>query len=184
MELQSPCCFYQAMLPQSRCSPGSPLKRPYVSVEALVRPSLGFFSQRRVTPWSSVGGSRDTAHSLEFSFFKTPSRVSTSDVLPSVILSGKLKAPVLWSPDVMSRLTGKDPDAEKGWRQEKGITEHEMVGRRQWLNRHESEQTPGDGEGQGGLARCSPQGYKESDTTEWPNNNKTLGKTPGDRGRT
>ena len=41
-----------------------------------------------------------------------------------------------------------------------------MVGRRQWLNGHESEQTPGDGEGQGGLARCSPQGHKESDTTE------------------
>ena len=183
MELHRPRCPYQATLPQSRCSPGSPLKRPDVSVEALVRPSLGFLSQRRVTPWSSVAGSRDAAHSLGLSFFKTPSRVSTADILPSVILSGKLKAPVLWSPDVTSWRTGRDPDAEKGWRQEKGTTEHEMVGRRQWLNGHESEQTPGDGEGQGGLARCSPQGHKESDTTEWPNN-KTLGKTPGDRGRT
>ena len=30
---------------------------------------------------------------------------------------------------------------------------------------HESEQTPGDGEGQGSLACCSPWGRKESDTT-------------------
>ena len=39
------------------------------------------------------------------------------------------KAPVLWLPDVKSQLTGKDPDAGKGWRQEeKGMTEDEMVG--------------------------------------------------------
>ena len=30
---------------------------------------------------------------------------------------------------------------------------------------HELGQTPGDGEGQGGLACCSPWGRKESDTT-------------------
>ena len=30
----------------------------------------------------------------------------------------------------------------------------------------ESEQTPGDGDGQGGLACCSPWGRKESDMTE------------------
>ena len=35
-----------------------------------------------------------------------------------------------------------------------------------WLNGHASEQTPGDGEGQGSLAWCSPWGRKESDTTE------------------
>ena len=34
------------------------------------------------------------------------------------------------------------------------------------FNGHESEQTPGDSEGQGSLACCSPQGRKESDTTE------------------
>ena len=39
------------------------------------------------------------------------------------------KAPVLWSPDVKSRLIGKDPDAGKDWRQkEKGETEDEKVG--------------------------------------------------------
>ena len=34
------------------------------------------------------------------------------------------------------------------------------------LNGHEFEQAPGDGEGQGGLACCSPWGCKELDTTD------------------
>ena len=34
------------------------------------------------------------------------------------------------------------------------------------INRHEFEQTPGYGEGQGSLACCSPWGHKELDTTE------------------
>ena len=34
------------------------------------------------------------------------------------------------------------------------------------LDGHESEQTPGVGNGQGSLACCSPWGHKESDTTE------------------
>ena len=42
-----------------------------------------------------------------------------------------------------------------------------MVGWNQQLNGHEFEQVHlGDGEGQGSLARCSPWGHKESDTTE------------------
>ena len=39
------------------------------------------------------------------------------------------EAPIFWSPDVKSWLTGKDPDGGKDWRQEeKGTTEDEMVG--------------------------------------------------------
>ena len=34
------------------------------------------------------------------------------------------------------------------------------------LNGHEFEETPGDGEGQGSLACCSPWGHKELDTAE------------------
>ena len=41
-----------------------------------------------------------------------------------------------------------------------------MVGWHHQLNGHEFEQTPGDGEGQGSLACCSPRGRKESGTTE------------------
>ena len=39
------------------------------------------------------------------------------------------------------------------------------------LNGHEFEQALGDGEGQGSLVCCSPQGCKESDMTEQLNNN-------------
>ena len=38
------------------------------------------------------------------------------------------EAPILWPPDVKSRLIGKDPDAGKDWRQkEKRAAEDEMV---------------------------------------------------------
>ena len=46
-----------------------------------------------------------------------------------------------------------------------------MVGWHHLLNRHEFEQAPGDGDGQGNLVYCSPRGCKESDTTEQLNNN-------------
>ena len=41
----------------------------------------------------------------------------------------------------------------------------EMVGWHHQLDGHESEQTPGDSEGQGSLASCSPWGCRESDMT-------------------
>ena len=72
-------------------------------------------------------------------------------------------------------LIGKDPNAGKDWRrEEKGPTEDETVGWPHWLNEHDFEQTPGDSEGEGSLVCCSPWGCKESDTTEWPNNNNSL----------
>ena len=44
-----------------------------------------------------------------------------------------------------------------------------MAGWHHRLNGHEFEQTLGVGDGQGGLACCSPWGCKELDTTEWLN---------------
>ena len=76
------------------------------------------------------------------------------------------ETPILWPPDLRNWHVGKDPDAGKDWRQEKGTTEDEMVGWHHRLNGHEFEQTPGVGDGQGSLACCSPWGRKESDTTE------------------
>ena len=82
------------------------------------------------------------------------------------------EAPILWPPDVKSWLIGKDPDAEKDWRQEeKRTTEDEMVGWHHWLDGHELEQALGDDEGQKILACCSPWGHKEWDTTDWLSNN-------------
>ena len=45
-----------------------------------------------------------------------------------------------------------------------------MVGWHHQLNGQEFEQVPGDGDGQGSLACCSPWGHKESDRTERLNN--------------
>ena len=64
-------------------------------------------------------------------------------------------------------LIGKDPDAGRDWGQEeKGTTENEMAGWHHGLNGHEFEQTPGVGDGQGGLACCDSRGHTESDVTE------------------
>ena len=52
------------------------------------------------------------------------------------------------------------------------MTEDEMVGWHHRLNGHEFEQTPGDSEGQGSLACCSPWGCNESDMTQGLNSKK------------
>ena len=52
------------------------------------------------------------------------------------------------------------------------MTEDEMVGWHNRANGHELGQSPGDGEGQGSLACCSPWGCKESDVTKLLNINK------------
>ena len=49
-----------------------------------------------------------------------------------------------------------------------------MVGWHHELNGQEFEQTPGDSEGQASLVCCSAWGRKESDTTEWLNNNDNM----------
>ena len=82
------------------------------------------------------------------------------------------EAPILWPSDGKIWLIEKDPDAGKDWGQEEnGVTEDEIVRWHHSLSGHEFEQTPGDCEGQGSLACCSPWGCKESDTT-WQLNNK------------
>ena len=43
-----------------------------------------------------------------------------------------------------------------------GATEDEMAGWHHQLDGHEFGQTPGEREGQGSLASCSPWGHKES----------------------
>ena len=77
------------------------------------------------------------------------------------------ETPILWPPDAKNWLIWKDPVAGKDWRQEeKGTTEDETVGWHHRLDRHESEQATGVGDGQGSLVCCSPWGHKESDTAE------------------
>ena len=79
----------------------------------------------------------------------------------------KAETPILWLPDEKSWLIGKDPDAGKDWgKEEKGMTEDEMVGWHHWLDEHGFGWTLGVGDWQGGLVCCSPWGRKESDMTE------------------
>ena len=63
-------------------------------------------------------------------------------------------------------LIGKDTNAGKDWKQEKGTTEDEMVGWHHWLDAHEFEQAPEVDDGQGSLVSCSPWGCQESDSTK------------------
>ena len=50
------------------------------------------------------------------------------------------ETPILWAPDAKNWLIWKDPDAGKDRRrEEKGVTEDEMVGWHHWLNAHEFE---------------------------------------------
>ena len=72
------------------------------------------------------------------------------------------EALILWPPDADSLektlMLGKTEGRRRKGKQD------EMVG-------HEFEQAPGDREGQGSLAYCSPWGHKETDMTEQLNNN-------------
>ena len=87
------------------------------------------------------------------------------------------ETPVLWPPHVKSWLIGKDSDSGRDWGQEeKGTTKDEMAGWHHRLNGHEFGWTPGDGDGQGGLACCDSRGRKELDMTE--RLNWTEGKNP------
>ena len=97
------------------------------------------------------------------------------EISPEYSLEGlmlKAETRILWPPDVKNWLIGKDPDAGKDWRQEeKGTTEDEKVGWHHRLDRHEFEQAPGVGDGQGSLAFWSTWSHRETDTNErlnWP----------------
>ena len=79
-----------------------------------------------------------------------------------------------WNSNTLATWCDELPHLKRPWcweRLKAGGKGDEMVGWHHQPNGHEFEQTPRDGEGQGILACCSPRGYKESDTTEWLNNN-------------
>ena len=82
-------------------------------------------------------------------------------------LTQKLFTPILWPPDAKNWLIGKDPDGGQDWRQEKGMTENEMVEWHHRLDGYESEQT-------GNLWWTGKPGVLQSvgsqrDTTVWLN---------------
>ena len=160
------------LIPGSGWSPGEGNGNPF-QYSCLENPieepgSLPSTGSRRVRHnWAT----EHTAH--------TPWKVKYSSVagIQGLALSGQVRRVTDWSiASNRSRrgsydfthawLLGKDPDAGKDWRQEKGMTEDEIVGWHHWLDGHEFKQAPGVGDGQGGLMCCSPWGRKESDMTE------------------
>ena len=79
----------------------------------------------------------------------------------------KAEAPVLWPPHAKSYSLEKTLMLGGIWGQkEKGITEDEMAGWHHGLDDRGSEWTPGDGDGQGGLACCDSWDQGVSDMTE------------------
>ena len=93
------------------------------------------------------------------------------EISPEYSLEGlmlKLNSNTL-APDAKNWFIGKDLDAGKDWRQEKGTEEDDIVGWHHRLDGHEFEYALGVGDGQGSLACYSPWGRKELDTTEWLN---------------
>ena len=77
------------------------------------------------------------------------------------------ETPIFWPPDGKELTHWKRPWCwERLKAEEKGTTEDEMVRWHHRLKGGEFEWTPGVGDGQGGLACCSPWDHKESDTTE------------------
>ena len=75
------------------------------------------------------------------------------------------ETPILWPPD--GEVTDWFLKSPWCWKQEeKGMTGGEMVGWHHRLDGHGFGWAPGVGDGEGGLACCSPWGHKESDMAE------------------
>ena len=121
----------------------------------------------------SCGAGEDSWESLGVETSKEFKPVNPKGNQPGIFIGrtdAEVEAPILWQPDGKSWLIRKDPDAGKDWRQEeKGMTENVMVGWHHGFNGHEFEQAPGNGEGQGSLAYCSPWDYRvrHNWATEW-----------------
>ena len=109
---------------------------------------------------------------------RRPNQSILKEITPEYSLARLMveaEAPILQPPDTKNWLIGKAPDDRKDWRwEEKGVTRDEMIEWHHQLNRHESEETPGDNEGQGSWECCSTWDHEELDMTEWLNNKLLL----------
>ena len=100
-------------------------------------------------------------------------KIGIRKIVPSSILPSSFH----WDMDNRRFIPGlcrDNKETDVGNRSKTLFSDHlltEMDGWPHWLNGHESEQDPGDGEGQGRLVRCSPWGHKELYMTEELNNN-------------
>ena len=77
-----------------------------------------------------------------------------------------LKLKLQYFDHLMRRVDSLEKTGRDWGQEEKGTTEDEMAGWHHRLDGREFEETPGDGDGQGGLVCCNSWGRIESDTTE------------------
>ena len=119
------------------------------------------------SPWGSWGS--DTTEHLHFHFSLSCIGEGNRNPLQCSCLENPRDRGAWWAATYgvaqswtrLKRLSSSSSSIQ----QEKGATDDEMVGWHHWLSGHEFEQTPGNSEGQGSLACCSPWGHKELDMT-------------------
>ena len=119
---------------------------------------------KEVGSWDSCGGS--VSITSKSWFLNEGMKLGPSLIYPGYLLllpgilvfiggtDAEAETPKLWPPDAKNWLIGKD------WRQEKEMTEDEMVGWHHQLDGREFEQALGVGDGQGSLVCCSPWGHR------------------------
>ena len=152
-------------------------KRHYFADKGSSSQSYGF-SSSQVCMWKlsteklmvlNCSAGEDSSESCSPRTARRANQLILKEISPEYSLEGlMLKLKLQYFGHLMRRADSlKDPDAGKEWRwEEKGTTEDKMVGWHHWLDGHESEQALGAGDGQGGLACCSPWSCEDSDTTE------------------
>ena len=125
--------------------------------------------------WTVKKAECQRIYSFELWCWRRPLRVPISKIKPvnpkyslkGLMLKLKLQyfGHLMWITDSLEKtlMLGKIEGGRRRGRQD------EMVGWHHRLNGHEFEQAPGVGDGQGGLACCSPWDCKESGTAEWLN---------------
>ena len=97
-------------------------------------------------------------------YFWRPNQSIRKEISPEYSLEGPmLKLRLQYFGHLMRRANSLEKTLMLGkieGRRRRG-RQDEMVGCHHRLNGHEFEQTPGDGEGQGGMLCCSPWGHKD-----------------------
>ena len=110
--------------------------------------------------------------------FKEIKPVNPKENQPWIFRVGRTdaEAPILWPRVAKSRLSGKDPDVGKDWRQKKRAAEDETVVWYDQINGLEFEQTLGDSGRERSLVSYSPWSHKQSDMTYGLKSNNNMSK--------
>ena len=129
--------------------------------EAWHAAAYGVTTSRTWVPWTARRSNQSTLK-----------EINPEHSLEGLMLKLKLRhfGHLMWRADSQERtLMLGTIEGRRRW-----MTEDEMVGWHHWLNGHEFEQILGDSGGQRSLACCGPWGHKESDTTQWLNDNNNM----------